>query len=164
MKTPVCEICLKSGILCRSCEDKVKGGSVSETEVKVAGLLLKLSEEKKIPKDVSLKRVLESPKMVVIVCGKGDTAKFIGAGGHTVKRLEKEISKRIMIVEESSDMKEFISNLVKPARVVSTSTVYKDGEEVMKVVVSKGGQRISSDDFNSLMNILYGKSAEIAGE
>lgn len=165
MKVPVCEICLKSGILCRSCSEKVKNGAVSETEVKVAGLLLKLSEDKKMLNDVTLVKVGESPQMVVIVCGKGDAAKFIGAGGQTVKRVEKELGKRVMIVEEASDIKEFVTNLLKPVPVVSINTLYKNGEEMLKVVTSKKHrQRISSQYFNDVMKVLYGKDAEIADE
>jgi transcription antitermination factor NusA-like protein len=59
MKAPVCEICLKSGILCRSCEERFRKGEVSPVEVKVAGLLLKLSGDKKMLRDVTLVRVAD---------------------------------------------------------------------------------------------------------
>lgn len=165
MKTPVCEICLKSGLLCRSCNEKLKNGDVSETEVKVAGLLLKLSEDKKPLKDVTLVRVAESANMAVLVCGKGDAAKFIGASGQTVKRLQKELGRRVMVVEEAGDIKDFITNLVRPVTVVAINTLYKNGEEVLKVVTGNGrGPRISSGDFGEVVKILYGKRAEIAEE
>jgi transcription antitermination factor NusA-like protein len=164
MKLPVCEICLKSGLLCRSCNEKLKNGTVSEAEVKVAGMLLHLSEGKKQLRDVTLVRVAESDLMTVIVCGKGDAAKFIGASGHTVKRLEKGLGRRVMIVEEAGDVKDFIANLIKPVPVVSINTLYKNGKEALKVVTAKGRRpRISSRDFSSIVRILYGRDAEFGG-
>ncbi len=164
MKSRICGICLKSGMLCRSCEDKVKTGKVSESELKVAGMLRRLSDEKKSLKDVTLVRVAESPDILVVVCGKGDAAKFIGAGGHMVKKLEKELGKRVMIVEEAGNAKEFAEDILKPLPVVSVNTLYKNGEEIMKVVTGRGRPRISSKDFSDVMLALYGKGAEIAEE
>ncbi len=165
MKTPVCEICLKSGILCRSCDEKLRSGKVSPAEIKVAGLLLGLSEKKKSLKEVTLVKVAESPGMAVLVCGKGDAAKFIGAGGVTVKSLEKELGKRVMVVEEAEDLNEFISGLMKPARVASINTLYKNGEEVLRAVTGKGKPpRISQKDFSEIIKLLYGKEAEFGSE
>ncbi len=165
MKAPVCEICLRSGLLCRSCDEKVKKGIVSDTEVKVAGLLLKLSGDRKPLRDVTLVRVAESESMVVIVCGRGDAARFIGAGGQTVRRLEKELGKPVMIAEEAGDVKEFIANLMKPVPVLSINTLYKNGEEALKVITGRGrGPRISAQDLSDVTKMLYGKETEIAGE
>jgi transcription antitermination factor NusA-like protein len=165
MKAPVCEICLRSGLLCRSCDEKVKNGIVSETEVKVAGLLLKMSEDKKPLREVTLVRVAESDNMVVIVCGRGDAARFIGSGGQTVRRLEKELGHRVMIAEEAGDIKEFITNLVKPVPVLSINTLYKNGEEALRVVTGKGrGSRISPRDFSDIVRVLYGRGAELSEE
>ncbi len=106
-------------------------------------------------------RVAESSDILVVVCGKGDAAKFIGAGGHMVKKLEKELGKRVMIVEEAGSVKEFAEGLLKPLPVVSVNKLYKNGEEIMKVVTGRGRSRISSRDFSDVMLALYGKGAEI---
>jgi len=165
MRTPVCEICLKSGILCRSCSEKLKNGDVSENDVKVARLLLNLSGGKKNLKDVTLVKVAESADMAVIVCGKDDAAKFIGAGGKTVKMLEKELGKRVMVVEDAVDIRGFVTNLLKPVHVVSINKLYKNGEEMLRVITEKGrNQRISSQDFSDVMDVLYGKQAELVSD
>jgi transcription antitermination factor NusA-like protein len=164
MKAPVCGICLKSGILCRSCEEKVRNGDVSETEVKIAGALLKLSERRKALRDIEMVRAAESPEAVVIVCGKGDAAKIIGASGQTVRGLEKEMGKRVMIAEEADDMSGFVQNLISPLKLVSINTLYRDGRELLKMVTKGKGKRISSRDFSAIIKAIYGREAEIAGE
>ena len=166
MKAPVCEICLKSGILCKSCNEKVESGIVSKTEVKVAEALLKLSGEKKQLRGIEILKVAESPEMLVVVCGEGSASRMIGASGQIVRKLEKEFGKRIMIVEGSGDMNQFIRSLLKPLTVVSINTLYKQGRETIKVVTSgrRHGQRISAKDFSGIIKAMYGKEAEIAGE
>jgi transcription antitermination factor NusA-like protein len=164
MKTAVCEMCLRSGILCTSCNEKLKSGQITEAEVKVAETLLKLSSERRQLKDVSIRKVIDSGDVVVIVCGRGDAAKVIGASGQNAKRLEKELSRKVMVVEEAQDMKEFVRNLLRPVHVVSTSALYKNGMEIIKVTTGdRRGQKISSSDFSKIMKAVYGMDAEIAG-
>jgi transcription antitermination factor NusA-like protein len=165
MKTSVCQICLKSGILCRSCSDKLERGEISHSEVKVAEVLLKMSEEKRQLREVGIKKVVDSGDMTVIICGHGDASKIIGASGQIVRRLEKELHKRVMVVEEAPDMRNFVRDILKPMRIESISTVYKHGREVVKVRAPGGrGQRLSSSDFSRIMAVVYGKEAEITGE
>jgi transcription antitermination factor NusA-like protein len=157
-------MCLKSGILCTSCNDKLKSGKITEAEVRVAEILLRLSGERKQLRDVSVKKVIESGGMVVIICGQGDAAKVIGASGQNAKRLEKELSKRVMVVEEAGDMKEFVRNVLKPVQVLSISALYKQGMEIIKVATGdRRAQKISSSDFSRIMKAIYGKDAEISG-
>jgi transcription antitermination factor NusA-like protein len=164
MKTAVCEMCLKSGILCTSCNEKLRSGEISEAEVKVAESLLKLSGERRQLKDVSIRKVIDSGDVLVIVCGKGDAAKVIGASGQNAKRLEKELSRKVMVVEEAGDMKEFVRNILRPVHVIAISALYKQGAEIIKVSTGdRRGQKISSSDFSRIMKAVYGKDAEISG-
>ena len=164
MKTPICEMCLKSGILCRFCDEKVKNKEVSETVVNISSLLLKMSAEKKQLKDVTIVDVIESPEMAVIICGKGDAPNVIGAGGQNVKKLEKELRKNVKVVEEASDIKDFVSNLLMPLKVVSVNKLYKDGEEIYRVTASRGRPRISIQDFSRIIKLVYGKNIDFSFE
>ena len=59
---------------------------------------------------------------------------------------------------------EFVQNVLSPLQVVSVNTLYKNGKEALKVVTRGKGQRISARDFSDIMEAMYGKEAEIAGE
>lgn len=45
MVLPICDVCLKSGILCQGCENKLKTGEVTQTEVDIAKVLYRIGEE-----------------------------------------------------------------------------------------------------------------------
>jgi transcription antitermination factor NusA-like protein len=118
MKAPICGVCLSSGMLCRTCMEKVKSGKASETDVKVARVVLEMSGRVRSLKDVTLVKTAESAGLIVIICGKGDAPRFIGREGLTAKRLEKELGKKVAVVEDSGDMKQVAADMLAPARVI----------------------------------------------
>ncbi len=106
MKAPICGVCLKSGMLCRTCMKKLERGNVSETDIEVARALLELSASIRSLRDITLERAVGSDNMIVIVCAKGDAARIIGKSGRTAKKLEKELGKPVRIVEGGGDVKD----------------------------------------------------------
>lgn len=162
MKTPVCEICLRSGLLCRSCEEKVQKGEVSRAVVDVSSLLMSIAEEKKQLRDVTIADVLDSPEITVIICGKGDAPKLIGASGQNVRKLEEELKKRVKVVEQAKDPRQFAANLLKPVPVASVNKVYKEGKEMYRINLKRGKSPISARGLSWIFRTLYGKDAEIA--
>lgn len=161
MKAPICGVCLRSGILCRTCLGKFERGRVTETDIKVSKALLRLSAGIKSLRDVEMQRALESDSMVVIVCAKGDAARIIGRSGLTVKRLEKELGKPVRIIEDRGDMNDFITDLLHPVPVHGINVVYRPQGEVLRVLTGKGaGHRLPVDDLRSIILRMYRKDVE----
>ena len=162
MKAPICGVCLKSGMLCRTCRQKFEGGKVTETDIEVAKALLDLSVSIKSLRDITLKRAVASDNMIVIVCAKGDAARIIGKNGLTVKKLEKMLRKPVRIVEGGDDVKEFITDLLHPIAVEGINVVYKPQGEVLRVKTGRWpGPRVPVDDFRSVILRMFRKEVEI---
>jgi len=162
MQAPICGVCLRSGMLCQTCRKKVKTGVVSDTDVHVSRVLLRLSANIKSLRDITLKHAVESGSLMVIICEQGDAARVIGRNGLVVKKLEKELGKPVRIVEEASDIKEFILNLLHPVPVAGVNVLYRPQGEVLKVLVGRGpGPRIPAGDFRRIMKTLFGKDVEV---
>ncbi len=141
MKAPICDICLRSGILCLGCEDKLKMGVISELDVKIAKLLFELEEEHHI-RDVSFLKAVESRSLIVIIVGKGEIGNLIGKGGKTVKFLQKALKKKIRIIEDTEDKRKIVQDLLHPARVLGMNVLYlPSGEQKYKVRISKEDER-----------------------
>lgn len=161
MKAPICSVCLKSGMLCRTCREKFEGGNVTETDIDVARILLQLSVGIKSLRDITLQRAVESDSMVVVVCAKGDAARIIGKSGLTVKRLEKELGKPVKIIEGGGDVKEFITDLLHPVPVEGINVVYRPQGEVLRVLTGRGpGPRMPVDDIRSIILRMFRKDVE----
>lgn len=65
---------------------------------------------------------------LVIIVQEGDVAKAVGKGGQNVRNLEGKLKKRVKIVEFSSDMMQFVKNLVSP---LELSNIEQDGERLI---------------------------------
>ena len=141
MKAPICDICLKSGILCLGCEEKLKRGTITELDVKISKLLYQLEEEHHI-RDITFSRAVESRNLIVIIVGKGEIGNLIGKGGKTVKFLQRSLRKKIRIIEDTDDTRKIIQDLLHPARVLGMNILYlPSGENQYKVRIPKEDER-----------------------
>ncbi|MBU6996602.1 MAG: KH domain-containing protein [Theionarchaea archaeon] len=154
MKAPICEICLKSGILCLGCEEKLKKGVITDLDVKISKLLYQLEQEHHI-RDISFVKAVESRSIIVIIVGKGEIGNLIGKGGKTVKFLQRSLRKKIRIIEDTDDVKKIIQDLLHPARVLGMNILYfPSGEKKYKVRVPREDERRIPTTLQSAEEIL----------
>jgi transcription antitermination factor NusA-like protein len=154
MKAPICEICLKSGILCLGCEEKLKKGVITDLDVKISKLLYQLELEHSI-RDVSFVKAVESRSIIVIIVGKGEIGNLIGKGGKTVKFLQRSLRKKIRIIEDTEDVKKIIQDLLHPARILGMNILYlPSGEKKYKIRVPKEDERKIPTTVHSAEEIL----------
>ena len=135
MNTVLCEFCLKSGILCPSCEDKVRRGEVSKLYVEVARFLL--DAESRWPQ-------LHSITLYDVVDGDGVMALVVNRGGiKTMLRLRpllRELSRRfgrkVKVLEKDAGERRFIEDLFSPMEVVAINAIWlPDGSTETRVVL-----------------------------
>jgi transcription antitermination factor NusA-like protein len=144
MKTPICTIDLKSGFLCSRCQDKLEKGLITQLDIDIAKELL--SQEDKAPglKEVEFKRAVDTGSMVIIIIGPGNTPEALGSKGKVVKELEKRFNKRFRVIEENSNIRKTIEDMVTPAALLGINTLWlPDGSLEKKV-------RIRIDDSKKL--------------
>lgn len=166
MQTSICEVCLKSDLLCNVCLEKLKKGHLNEKEIDVIRFLYNLSNKIKSLEDVKLVKVIDSD-ILVIISGKGDTAKLVGKGGSVVKELAKEFKKSVKIIEQSENFKEFIHNFLSPVAVNGINTIFTPKGEIFRIRISNSQKNrlpISYHGFSQVMENLYNSKAEIVFE
>jgi transcription antitermination factor NusA-like protein len=132
-------------------------GLVSESEINVARALHSLSKEARVLENVTIHHVVETDKIVLIICGRGDTSNIVGKGGVIAKKLSKQLGKHIKIVEKTSDLKNFLQQLLYPTRVIGVNVIYASGSEALKVVIE--GNKIPMDlkTFKDIVRTIFGK-------
>ncbi|MHC1600217.1 MAG: NusA-like transcription termination signal-binding factor [Candidatus Methanospirareceae archaeon] len=88
---------------------------------------------------------------VIMVVKKGDMGLAIGKGGSNINKVKKLLRKDIEVVEHSSDLKEFIENLLRPAYVKGVELLNKNDKlcayvEVLTkhkgIAIGRDGERI----------------------
>jgi transcription antitermination factor NusA-like protein len=167
MKAPICNVCLKSDVLCSNCEEKLENGEITDLEIRVSRILKELSNEYGSLRDSEIKHVYDTENVLVIVTAEGDGAKVVGRGGEIVKEIADEVDKSIRVVEASQEDREVIKGLLSPAEIQSINTVFKPDGQSQKVVVSEeyeGKINLSVDELEKLISDITGTSYEIAFE
>ena len=88
---------------------------------------------------------------IIVVVEKGQMGLAIGRGGSNIKRLRRMLRKEVEVVEHSSDLKEFIENVLRPICVRGVKITERNGKKCVYVAVpskekgiaiGKNGQRI----------------------
>lgn len=137
MVLPVCDVCLKSEILCQGCETKLKSGEITQLDLDIAKILFKLGDGK-----VGFKKTIEIGDVVIIITQKDQVGKIIGKGGKIVREISKTVGKKIRVVGENSDLKTVAQDILAPARISGINIVYgMDQKQKYKIRVRKEDSR-----------------------
>jgi transcription antitermination factor NusA-like protein len=138
VKTVLCSFCLKSGILCQRCSDKLKSGDVSDLDLKIARLLLSLEEKYPSIQNVYFHGTIASDKTLALIVGLGDVPRLLGFGGKIVRTLSEETGKSIRILEYGVDDRKFLEDLFAPLSILTINTIWlPDGTTETRVILKK---------------------------
>src|SRR5208337_3763665 len=150
----LCSFCLKSGILCQKCSAKLKSGEVSETDLRVARMLLSLEEKFPSLQNVYFHKTIETGRTLAIVVGPGDVPRLLGYGGKIVKTLSEETGKSIRILENGVDNRKFLEDLFAPLSIMTINTIWlPDGTTETRVILGRKRGARSSLDVKALKEI-----------
>jgi len=146
VKTPLCEFCLKSGILCPKCQEKVNSGEISKTDLKVARMLMMLSESYSSLKQLSFHKSYETDGVIAIVVGRGNLPHLLGYGGKILREVSKNTGKKIRVLEKGVDARKFLEDLLAPSSITSLNTIWlPDGSTETRVILSGHSRRLPID-------------------
>ncbi|HOP08881.1 MAG TPA: transcription elongation factor NusA [Candidatus Methanofastidiosa archaeon] len=124
MRTPICEICLKSGILCPGCQEKLASGEISQLDVDMSKLLYRIVNQYNVPKDFRFVKAYEFEDLIVLIVGKDDVGAIVGKGGKILKILQKEFHNKIRVIEDTNDIRKMAEDLLFPARIVGVNIIF----------------------------------------
>ncbi|MFH1473572.1 MAG: hypothetical protein ABIE55_01630 [Candidatus Aenigmatarchaeota archaeon] len=163
MQTPLCHDCLTSKNLCDTCHSKLENNELTEKEISVLRFIYNLSTKTMSLQDIKIVKVIDRG-VLLIITGRGNAARLVGKGGAVVKLIAKKFKKSIRILEEASNIKDFVEELVTPAKVNGINTLYRDNEEIFRVRVpeiQKNHLLLSQEDFSSVISSFYDKKVEL---
>jgi len=139
LKTELCHFCLKTGVLCPRCEEKVKSGKLGPSYMEVARALLDLEARGfSALQDAHLLNVSEVGDALVLVFRRGDLTRLGPLRGKLARALEERTGKRVHMVEGDVDERTFLEQLFAPATLVTINKIWLPDDSVEIRVILRG--------------------------
>lgn len=135
MKFPICTFDARVGVLCPRCEERLKNGEISDADVKASFVLAKLATQVPALDKLTLKRAYLIDGDYVLVLNQGE-ARAVLSNRSLMSKL-KEALGNFWVAEQTSDMRQFIEDLLYPVRILTVNVVWiPDGTRQIKAVIS----------------------------
>ena len=137
METVLCHFCLKTGVMCERCEEKIRSGEVGPSYAEVAKLLLDI-EANGIGalQQTKLLNVADVGDVLVLVFRRGDLRHLRPVRGRLVKMVEERTGKRVHLLEGDVDERTFLEQLFWPARLLTINKIWlPDGSVETRVIL-----------------------------
>ena len=137
VKTILDAFCVKSGILCRRCEEKLEKGQITELDLKVIQRMVELEKEHPVLQDVTYHRSVEADGMMAVLVDRRDLPKLLGGGAKVIKDLGETFGKRVKLISYGGDDREFLEDLFSPLSILTINTIWiPDGSTETKVILT----------------------------
>ena len=137
VKTILDAFCVKSGILCRRCEEKLEKGQITELDLKVIQRMVELEKEHPVLQDVTYHRSVEADGMMAVLVDRKDIPRLLGGGAKIVKDLGDTFGKRVKLISYGGDDREFLEDLFSPMSILTINTIWiPDGSQETKVILT----------------------------
>lgn len=137
VKTILDAFCVKSGILCRRCEEKLEKGQITELDLKVIQRMVELEKEHPVLQDVTYHRSVEADGMMAVLVDRKDVPRLLGGGAKIVKDLGDTFGKRVKLISYGGDDREFLEDLFSPLSILTINTIWiPDGSTETKVILT----------------------------
>ncbi|MEM2102112.1 MAG: hypothetical protein QXM22_01195 [Candidatus Bathyarchaeia archaeon] len=154
MKSELCKFCLKSGILCSKCQTKLKTGKISDTDLKIAKLLLSLEEKYPQIQEIYFHRAIETDSTLAIIVGPGDIARLLSAGGKIMREISDQTGRKIRLLEHGTDTRKFLEDLFAPFSIMTINTIWlPDGTTETRVILQHKGRKPPQIDTKAFKEI-----------
>ena len=128
---------MKSGILCRRCEEKLEKGQVTELDLKVIQRMVELEKEHPVLQDVTYHRSVEADGMMAVLVDRRDVPKLLSGGAKVVKDIGETFGKRVKLISYGGDDREFLEDLFSPLSILTINTIWiPDGSTETKVILT----------------------------
>jgi len=145
LKTPICSFDAKSGVLCRTCEAKLKSGSITQDDIDASKKLISLADRnQEINKFTLVRGTRVNGDFVLIL--RGHDVSVLRGNQELANKIEKEMGEKVWFIETEASDRRFIENLFHPIKVLSVNFFWlPEANKLTKVVIAEDAKNAQSN-------------------
>jgi len=127
-------------MLCRTCEAKLKSGSITQDDIDAAKKLINLADRNQEINKFTLVRGMRVNGDFVLVL-RGQDVSVLRGNQELTNKIEKEMGEKVWFVETEASDRRFIESLFHPLKVLSVNFFWlPEANKLTKVVVADDGK------------------------
>lgn len=127
-------------MLCRTCEAKLKSGSITQDDIDAAKKLINLADRNQEINKFTLVRGTRVNGDFVLVL-RGQDVSVLRGNQELTNKIEKEMGEKVWFVETEASDRRFIESLFHPLKVLSVNFFWlPEANKLTKVVVADDGK------------------------
>ena len=127
-------------MLCRTCEAKLKSGSITQDDIDAAKKLINLADRNQEINKFTLVRGTRVNGDFVLVL-RGQDVSVLRGNQELTSKIEKEMGEKVWVVEAEASDRRFIETLFHPNKVLSVNFFWlPEANKLTKVVVADDGK------------------------
>jgi len=135
LRIPICAFDAKTGILCAKCQAKLSAGQISNSDIVVSKVLVKLAESTPELNKAALLRSYEVEGSYVLEMEQADAA-LVRSKPEIKQKLEDMLKGKVWVIGTSNSDRQFLEELFYPIRILTVNTVWlPDGSKLTKVII-----------------------------
>lgn len=148
MKTVLDNFCVKSGILCSRCEEKLRKGQVSDLDIRVIRTITELEKGNPALQEVTFHKAFEAGDIMAVMFDRRGVDAFLSSGAKLAKNLGDKVGKKVRVLNYGEDERGFLEDLFDPFSILTINTVWlPDGSRETKVILNGRRPRRNPVDF-----------------
>ncbi len=137
VKTILDAFCVKSGILCRKCEEKLEKGQITDLDLKIIKSLSELEKDYPVLQDVEYHKAVETDDTLALMVDKKDLSRLLADGGRVLKTVGDTVGKRVKLLGFGGDARQFLEDLFSPFSILTINTIWlPDGSTETKAILT----------------------------
>src|SRR3989442_9645356 len=114
VKTILDNFCVKSGIFCSRCEEKLKKGQITDLDIRVIRSITELEKENPTLQDVTFHKAVEAGDIMGLLVGRRGVDAFLARGGQLAKNLRDPVGRRRKGLRQGGDDRDLFEGLFTP--------------------------------------------------
>jgi len=141
-------------MLCSKCQTKLKTGVVSSDYIDIAKKILTYESQNPFLQTVNLTNVIDAGGFLVLVVGKGDSAKF-NANQKFTREFGDELNKKVLVIETGMNDRKFLEDLFAGQQILTINIIWlPDGSTETRVVLGeRGAKKLNKKRIQALTDI-----------
>src|SRR2546425_11685738 len=111
VKTILDSFCVKSGIFCSRCEEKLKKGQITDLDIRVIRSITELEKENPTLQNVTFHKAVEAGEIIGLMVDRGGGDTVFSSGAQLAQKMGGRVGRRGKVLRQGGEDRDFLEGV-----------------------------------------------------